>query len=57
MKFEPTASPPCFRSGDEVIQKGTKVRMEIVGTRVESNDIFAIGTIKKDYLGEIQQHQ
>ncbi|KAL1408156.1 DNA-directed RNA polymerase II subunit [Vanrija albida] len=55
MKFDPNASPQCYRSNDEVIQKDTRVRMEIVGCRIEANDIFAIGTIKKDYLGQIQE--
>ncbi|TYJ58188.1 hypothetical protein B9479_001012 [Cryptococcus floricola] len=54
MKFDPSVSPPCYRSNDEVIQKGTKVRIQIVGCRVEANDMFAIGTIKKDYLGQIR---
>lgn len=54
MKFDPNASPPCYRSADETIQSGSRVRMEIVGCRIEANDIFAIGTIKKDYLGQIQ---
>ncbi|EIW68572.1 hypothetical protein TREMEDRAFT_71846 [Tremella mesenterica DSM 1558] len=54
MKFDPNASPPCYRSADEVIQKDSKVRMQIVGCRIEANDIFAIGTIKKDFLGQIR---
>lgn len=54
MKFDPNASPACYRSADETIQNGSRVRMEIVGCRIEANDIFAIGTIKKDYLGQIQ---
>ena len=94
MKFDPNASPPCYRSKDEIIQKDTKVRIEIVGCRVEATDIvspgagpmrhpaaaatyikesssscsgtqkvawsadkgqFAIGTIKKDFLGQIRE--
>lgn len=38
--------------------KGRKVRLRIVGTRVDANEIvratanqFAIGTMKEDYLG------
>ncbi|OXB37582.1 DNA-directed RNA polymerase II subunit RPB7 [Cryptococcus neoformans] len=54
MKFDPSVSPPCYRSNDEIIQKDTKVRIQIVGCRVEANDMFAIGTIKKDYLGQIR---
>ncbi|ORY24861.1 RNA polymerase Rpb7 [Naematelia encephala] len=55
MKFDPNASPPCYRSNDEIIQKDSKVRIQIVGCRVEANDIFAIGTIKKDFLGQIRE--
>lgn len=57
MKFDPNASPACYRSAssDEIIQPDTKVRMQLVGCRVEANDIFAIGTIKKDYLGQLPE--
>ena len=41
MKFDPNASPQCYRSNDEVIQKDTRVRMEIVGCRIEANDIVS----------------
>ncbi|BEI92543.1 uncharacterized protein CcaverHIS019_0501710 [Cutaneotrichosporon cavernicola] len=53
MKFDPTTSPHSYRSGDQVIAKGTKVRMEIVGCKMEANGISAIATVKKDYLGPI----
>ncbi|KAF5324922.1 hypothetical protein D9611_004111 [Ephemerocybe angulata] len=36
-----------------VIEKGVKVRLKIVGTRVDATEIFAIGTIKEDHLGVI----
>lgn len=39
MQFDPNSSPQCFRSADETIQKDTRVRIQIVGTRVEANDI------------------
>ncbi|GFZ48992.1 RNA polymerase II subunit B7 [Saitozyma sp. JCM 24511] len=55
MRFDPNASPACYRSKDEIIQKDTKVRMQLVGCRVEANDMFAIGTIKKDFLGQIRE--
>jgi len=60
MVFNSSANPPCFapRNSDEdedenQIQKGTKVRLKIVGTRVDATEIFAIGTIKEDFLGAI----
>jgi DNA-directed RNA polymerase II subunit RPB7 len=42
MKFDPNASPQCYRSNDELIQKDTKVRIQIVGCRVEANDIVSV---------------
>ncbi|GAA5936429.1 hypothetical protein JCM1841_001804 [Sporobolomyces salmonicolor] len=53
--FDPNANPPCFSSTEDVlkIEKGTKIRLKIVGTRVDATEIFAIGTIKEDYLGPI----
>jgi len=60
MVFDSSANPPCFkhRNMDEddeegLIEKGTKVRLKIVGTRVDATEIFAIGTIKEDMLGAI----
>ncbi|KAM0750223.1 hypothetical protein T439DRAFT_339777 [Meredithblackwellia eburnea MCA 4105] len=51
--FDPNANPPCFASPEDTltIEKGTKIRLKIVGTRVDATEIFAIGTIKEDYLG------
>jgi DNA-directed RNA polymerase subunit E'/Rpb7 len=48
MKFDPDANPPRFAAGergeeDAVIEKGTRVRVKIVGTRVDATEIFAIG--------------
>ncbi|WFD44555.1 DNA-directed RNA polymerase II subunit [Malassezia psittaci] len=50
-KFQPDANPPEFVSATDNIVKGRKVRLRIVGTRVDANEIFAIGTMKEDYLG------
>ncbi|KAK4704997.1 DNA-directed RNA polymerase II subunit RPB7, partial [Phenoliferia sp. Uapishka_3] len=53
--FDPNANPPCFASTEDTlkIEKGTKIRLKIVGTRVDATEIFAIGTIKEDYLGPL----
>ncbi|BGP47573.1 DNA-directed RNA polymerase II subunit [Rhodotorula kratochvilovae] len=53
--FDPNSNPPCFSSSEDtlVIQKGTKIRLKIVGTRVDATEIFCIGTIKEDYLGPL----
>lgn len=44
MKFDPNSSPPSYRSADEIIQKDSRVRMEIVGCRMEANDIVSLPT-------------
>ncbi|KAK9718817.1 DNA-directed RNA polymerase II subunit [Basidiobolus ranarum] len=55
MKFDPNGNPPCYQSEDQIIEKGGLVRLKIVGTRIDATEIFAIGTIKEDYLGAISQ--
>lgn len=51
MKFDATANPPNFSGEDQLIQQGSKVRLKIVGTRTDATEIYAIGTMKEDYLG------
>ncbi|KAK4058933.1 DNA-directed RNA polymerase II subunit [Microbotryomycetes sp. JL221] len=55
-KFDPNSNPPSFSSPAEnlTIQKGSHIRLKIVGTRVDATEIFAIGTIKEDYLGPFE---
>ncbi|EDP42645.1 hypothetical protein MGL_2845 [Malassezia globosa CBS 7966] len=50
-KFHPDSNPPEFTSPTDSLVKGRRVRVRIVGTRVDANEIFAIGTMKEDYLG------
>ncbi|KAK7677993.1 DNA-directed RNA polymerase II subunit [Cerrena zonata] len=51
MRFNPSANPPAYVSAEENIEKGSRVRLKIVGTRTDVNEIYAIGSIKEDYLG------
>ncbi|CAB1324828.1 unnamed protein product [Coregonus sp. 'balchen'] len=53
MEFDPNSNPPCYKTTDEdiVIQQDDEIRLKIVGTRVDKNDIFAIGSLMDDYLG------
>lgn len=53
MVFCPNSTPACYKSTDEdiVIAAEDKIRLKIVGTRVDANGIFAIGTLMDDYLG------
>jgi len=55
MAFDPQATPTCFVSddGNVKIEKDCEVRLKVVGTRVDANEIFSIGSIKEDYLGLI----
>lgn len=55
LKFDHNANPPCWSSDEDqaTIEKGTRIRLKIVGIRVDATEIFAIGTIKEDYLGPI----
>ena len=64
MQFE-AGSVPCYvavdagaggmmeEGGAQRIVAGEQVRVRIIGTRVDATEIFAIGTIKEDYLGLI----
>jgi len=54
-KFDPNANPPCFQGDGEKIERDTKVRLRIVGTRIDATEIFAIGTIKEDWMGPIAE--
>lgn len=52
IKWDPNATPPQFTNNeDTVIEPGTHVRVKIIGTRTEVGEMWAIGSIKEDYLG------
>ncbi|KAL7414078.1 RNA polymerase Rpb7 [Mrakia frigida] len=54
MKFDSTSNPPSFiipGQTEGVIVKGVKLRCRLIGTRVDATEIFAIGSIKDDWLG------
>lgn len=53
--FDGTSMPAAYVSMEqgEFIGPGSRLRIRIVGTRVDATEIFAIGTIKEDYLGSI----
>ncbi|GAW03396.1 RNA polymerase Rpb7 [Lentinula edodes] len=53
MKFEPNSNPPSFASDQQIIEKNTKIRLKIVGTRVDATEIFAIGTVNEEHLGVV----
>lgn len=48
IKFDANATPPQYTdNGDQVIEKGTQIRIKIMGTRSDVGKIFAIGSIKE----------
>jgi DNA-directed RNA polymerase II subunit RPB7 len=52
IKWDPNATPPQYTDNeDTVIEPGTHVRVKIIGTRSEVGEMWAIGSIKEDYLG------
>ncbi|XP_066347749.1 DNA-directed RNA polymerase II subunit RPB7-like [Miscanthus floridulus] len=54
MKFQ-SGDVPSYTSSDGSvkIQKESEVRLKIIGTRVDATEIFCVGTIKDDFLGDI----
>jgi len=59
MEFDPQSNPASYVSqiSDEQpmrVTKDSEVRLRIMGTRVDATEIFAIGTIKDEYLGLLQ---
>ena len=52
IKWDPNATPPQYTdNGDQVIEKGTHLRVKLIGTRSDVGSMFAIGSIKEDFLG------
>ncbi|PWA03400.1 hypothetical protein BB558_000452 [Smittium angustum] len=42
MKFDPNGNPPSYTSSDQKIEKGSLVRLKIVGTRVDATEIVSL---------------
>ena len=59
LKFDKHSNPASYVSGmmdDRVrIEPGSEVRIRIVGIRFDAREIFAIASLKEDYLGVSQQ--
>ncbi|RAO67319.1 uncharacterized protein BHQ10_003331 [Talaromyces amestolkiae] len=52
IKWEPGTVPPQYTDhADQVIERGTSLRLKILGVKPDVSAINAIGTIKEDYLG------
>jgi len=54
IKYDGNATPPQFTdNGDQVIEKGTHIRIKLIGTRSDVGSMYAIGSIKEDFLGTL----
>ena len=54
IKWDPNATPPQYTdNGDQVIEKGTHLRLKLIGMRTEPGSMYAVGTIKEDFLGSV----
>jgi DNA-directed RNA polymerase II subunit RPB7 len=48
IKFDANATPPQWTdNGEQVIEKGTRIRIKIKGLRSEVDRMYAIGTMKE----------
>lgn len=53
IKWDPNATPPQYTDNqDQVIEKGTHLRIKLIGTRSDVGSMFAIGSVKEDFLGQ-----
>jgi DNA-directed RNA polymerase II subunit RPB7 len=52
-EWRPNATPPQFgdREGTASIEPNVHIRIKIIGTRAEVGEMWAIGSIKEDFLG------
>lgn len=56
IKYDGNATPPQWTdNADQVIEKGTHIRVKIKGIRTELGNMYAIATIKEDYLGYVNK--
>jgi hypothetical protein len=54
IKWDPDATPPQYTdNADQVIEKGTNLRIKLIGLRSDVGAMYAIGSIKEDYLGSV----
>ena len=52
MKYTAEGSAPNFSDAEgQTVERGSQVRLRIKGIRGELGQMFAIGSIREDYLG------
>ncbi|KAK0961538.1 DNA-directed RNA polymerase II subunit [Friedmanniomyces endolithicus] len=56
LKYTVEGSTPSFTDNDDqTIERGSQVRLRIKGIRGEMGQMYAIGSIREDYLGALMQ--
>ena len=55
LEFQPEAAKPCYKSKEEgwTVAEGDRVRIKVMGTRIDAKGIFSIATMADDCLGLI----
>lgn len=54
LKYSVEGSTPCFTDNvEQTVERGTQVRLRIKGIRGEMGSMYAIGSIREDYLGSV----
>lgn len=52
IKYEQDATPPQYTdNGESVIEAGTSLRVKLLGIRTDVASMWAVATIREDYLG------
>lgn len=55
MTFNPDATPPQYSNGQaDVIEKGSAVRLQIIGMRSDVGAIYAIGKMSGVWFGYVE---
>ncbi|KAF2859138.1 hypothetical protein K470DRAFT_282854 [Piedraia hortae CBS 480.64] len=56
LKFTVEGATPCFSDNeDQVVEQNSQVRLRIIGIRSEPSKMYAVGSIREDYLGPFMQ--
>lgn len=55
LKFSMEGATPSFADNEgQIVEAGSQVRLRIKGIRSELNQMYAIGSIREDYLGYVE---
>lgn len=54
LKYSVEGATPSFADNEgQIVEAGSQVRLRIKGIRSELNQMYAIGSIREDYLGYV----